>query len=339
MFDLLTLDRKTLSQPIKIFSEKIILAHLTMRECIKVMQKAFGMLSVRGIHAPQRSVVPTIGNAQMLIMPAYSPTLGFSSVKLVTITPENATRGMPYIQATVMLYDAESGRLMAIFNGDTITNLRTGAASGLATSLLAREDARTVAIFGTGVQAVYQLMAVCAVRPIQKVYVFSRNAERGHNFATQMSNQLGVSVRVAPSIDLLHRVDIICTATPATSPLFSNNDIGKGVHINAIGAYKPDMQEIPPETVRRAVVVVDQRKAALSEAGDIIIPLKKGIITEQHIVAELGEIVDMQSPLRKNHQQITLFKSVGHAAQDLILAVHLWQKIKEDKSLNYLELL
>jgi ornithine cyclodeaminase/alanine dehydrogenase-like protein (mu-crystallin family) len=327
-----------LTQPVKIFSEKIILQHVTMRECIKVMRTAFRLLSAGEVRAPQRSVVPTAGNAQMLIMPAYSPQLGFSSVKLVTITPENPVRGLPYIQATVMFYEAETGRLLAVFNGDTITNLRTGAASGLATALLARENARTVAIFGTGVQAAYQLMAVCAVRPIQQIYVFSRNAERGRKFASQMSAQLGVGVSVAPSTDLLHRADIICTATPATSPLFSDSDIAEGVHINAVGAYKPNMQEIPPETVRRAVVAVDQREAALSEAGDIIIPLQRGMITEAHIAAELGEIIDREPPLRQSAQQITLFKSVGHAVQDLVLAAHIWQKVNNDKSLNFMEL-
>jgi ornithine cyclodeaminase/alanine dehydrogenase-like protein (mu-crystallin family) len=309
-----------------------------MRDCIKVMRTAFRLLSAGEIQAPQRSVVPTAGSAQMLMMPAYSPKLGFSSVKLVTITPENPARGMPYIQATVMLYEADTGQLLAVFNGDTITNLRTGAASGLATALLAREDARTVAIFGTGVQAVYQLMAVCAVRPIQQIYVFSRNAERGRKFASQMSAQLGVGVSVAPSTELLHRADIICTATPATTPLFSDSDIAEGTHINAIGAYKPGMQEIPPETVRRAVVVVDQREAALAEAGDIIIPLQNGIITKAHIAAELGNIIDRESSLRQSAQQVTLFKSVGHAAQDLVLTAHIWQKLHGDTSLNSMEL-
>ncbi|RMF64616.1 MAG: ornithine cyclodeaminase family protein [Calditrichaeota bacterium] len=175
-------------------------------------------------------------------------------------------------------------------------------------------------IFGAGIQARSQLQAVCAVRNIRRAYVFGRTPENTATFAQEMSESLRIPVSPVRGFEVLREADIICTATSATEPLFSHADVPAGVHINAIGSYQPDVREIPGETVLAAKVVVDQRAACLSEAGDLLIPLNAGHLDENHIYAEIGEIAAGQKPGRQQGDEITLFKSVGNAVQDLAAA-------------------
>jgi len=295
---------------------------LPMRAAIDAMRDAFGQLSRGDVTLPTRLRLDARAeHGAALIMPCHSSAEKMFSLKMVTVFDDNPQRGLPLVQATVLLTDGATGTPLAVVDGASLTAIRTGAASGLATDLLARADAATAAVIGTGVQARTQLEAICCVRPIRLAWVYSRNAESAERFAAEMSQQLGLTVKRAGSPSAaIQDADIVCTATGSTTPVFEDRDLPPGAHVNAIGSYRPDMIEIPSATVRRARVVVDHRAAALEEAGDLLAPYREGLIAESHFSTELGDLVLGRSAGRTSAADITLFKSVGVAIQDLCAA-------------------
>ena len=296
---------------------------LPMSDAIDAIAEACRQLSAGMAHTPDRLHIDTERPpGTTLIMPAHLPREGRIGLKVATLYNANRDAGLPTLQALVIVLDDATGTPLAIMNGAVLTAIRTGAASGAATRLLAREDAGRAAIFGAGVQARTQLEAVCVVRNIQAASVFDVETERATAFATEMSDRLRIPVEVASSASsAVADADVVCTATNATTPVFEDSDLPAGVHINAIGSYQPDVQEIPAETVQRAYVVVDHRASALAETGDLIQPIRAGLFDETHIAAELGEIVDGRAAGRRDAAQITLFESVGNAVQDLAAAI------------------
>jgi ornithine cyclodeaminase len=223
----------------------------------------------------------------------------------------------------VIVVDSETGQPVALLEGGSLTALRTGAASGAATDILARSDSRTLALFGSGAQARTQLEAVCAVRPIEQVWVYSLDLDGARRMVEELGGQGPIprDIRLASSAgEAAERADIVCTATTSASPVFPDGAIRDGTHINAIGSYTPAMQEIDPQTVQRALLVVDSREAALAETGDLILPIRAGLFTSDHVHAELGEVLSGKAPGRIDAGQITLFKSVGLAVQDAVAA-------------------
>lgn len=297
-----------------------------MSDAIELVKRAFRDLSGGMAHAPLRTPIEIPdAHGTTLFMPAFVPSLQGLGLKVVSVFPDNPARyGKPTIHAAVLTVSPETGEPNALLDGTYLTALRTGAASGAATDLLARPDARTLLVIGAGAQGPTQAWAVLCVRPIETIYVFDRNSQASESFADRLRElvpDLRARVEVVEHLEaVLPHVDVICTATTARSPLFPDSLVPDGVHINAIGAFTPEMQEIPPETVARAYVVVDSVPAALAEAGDLIKPLQTGVIGEEHIRTELGEIVAGTKPGRTSPQQITLFKSVGNAVQDLAVA-------------------
>jgi ornithine cyclodeaminase/alanine dehydrogenase-like protein (mu-crystallin family) len=208
-------------------------------------------------------------------------------------------------------------------DGTYLTALRTGAASGVATDLLARKDARVAAIFGAGAQGRTQLLAVCEVRDIERAWVYDVNPQAAERFAQQMAGKgrVPADLRVASSpAEAVREADVVCTATTSRTPVFADEDLKPGVHVNAVGSFTPEMQEIPGQTVARARIVVCSREVCLAETGDLIIPIREGLITEHDIYAELGEIAAGIKPGRDNAEEITLYKSVGNAVQDVSVA-------------------
>jgi alanine dehydrogenase len=307
---------------IHILSREDVRQALPMYQAIETVKGAFAQLSTGQADVPLRLAlnVPR-HNGVTLLMPAYLHTDEQMAVKIVSVFHENPAQGLPLIHALVVVVDATTGRPAAIMDGIYLTALRTGAASGAATDLLARQDTHIAAIFGAGAQGRTQLEAVCAVRPIQEAWIYDKEPERAAAYADEMSQRLSLPVRVAETpAEAVHRADVICTATTSSSAVFEDVDVQPGTHINAVGAYTPEMQEIPVETVLRAKVVIDHREASLAEAGDLLIPLKQGLITEDHIYAELGEIAAGLKPGRASPEEITLFKSVGVAVQDVAAA-------------------
>ena len=295
---------------------------LPMRQAIEAMKGAFAQLSTGQADVPLRVAlnVPR-HHGVTLFMPAYLADDDQMAIKIVSVFDDNPAQGLPLIHALVVVVDATTGRPAAVMDGTYLTALRTGAASGAATDLLAREETHVVAVFGAGAQGRTQLQAVCAVRPIQEAWIHDVAPERAAAYAAEMSQQLSLPVRVAETpAEAVRQADVICTATTSTRPVFTDADVRAGTHVNAIGAYTPQMQEIPAETVLRAKVVIDHRKASLAEAGDLLSPLRQGLMTEDHIYAELGEIAAGLKPGRTSPEEVTLFKSVGVAVQDVAAA-------------------
>ncbi|MBU0705095.1 MAG: hypothetical protein KKC18_14655 [Chloroflexi bacterium] len=306
----------------RILSGQDIRQALPMRQAIEVMKSAFAQLSAGQADVPLRTALDVPRHSGVtLFMPGYLAADDQMAVKIVSVFYDNPAKGLPLIHALVVVVDATTGAPVAVMDGTYLTALRTGAASGAATDLLARQDARTVAIFGAGAQGRTQLEAVCAVRSIEEAWVYDALGEQAQVYAAEMSERLALPVRVAETpAEAVRQADVICTATTSSSPVFDDADVRPGTHINAVGAYTPQMQEIPAETVLRAKVVIDHHEASLAEAGDLLIPMQQGLMTREHIYAELGEIAAGRKPGRETEEEITLFKSVGVAVQDVAAA-------------------
>ena len=306
----------------RILSAQDVRQALPMAEAIAGMKQAFAQLSTGQAVVPLRGrvdVAPHQGTT--LVMPAFLAQSGDLAVKVVSIFPKNIERLEPIIYAAVLVLDSETGRPLALLEGGALTAIRTGAGAGAATDLLAKPDASVAAILGSGVQARTQLEAVCTVRQIREVRVYSPTHEHAVDFAREMRGLGPIPglIRIMTNPETAVRgADIICAATTSTKPVCKSQDVASGTHINGVGSFTPAMQEIDAETVKRALVVVDSREAAWEEAGDLIMPLQAGLITEAHIHAELGEITAGLKPGRTSPEQITFFKSVGVAVQDAI---------------------
>jgi ornithine cyclodeaminase len=231
--------------------------------------------------------------------------------------------GIPTIHALVAVVEASTGRPLAVMDGTYLTALRTGAASGAATDLLARQDASVAAVFGAGVQARTQLLAACEVRDLEAVWVYDVDPRAAASYAEEMAGQGRIPTdlrRASCPAEAIREADIICAATTSMTPVFADEDLRPGVHINAVGSFTPEMQEVPGETVARARIVVGSREGCLAETGDLIIPIGQGLITEHDIHAELGEIAAGSKPGRASAEEITFFKSAGNAVQDVSVA-------------------
>jgi ornithine cyclodeaminase len=291
-----------------------------MPAAIEAVAAAFAELSGGQATVPLRVPInQPQHDAVTFYMPAHLGRAQALGLKVVSVFPNNMARhGLPSIHALVVLLDAETGQPLAAMDGTYLTALRTGAASGAATRALARPDARVLALFGAGAQAPLQVQAICAVRPIERVWIVNRSRERAEALRVALLAQaLQAEVRLAESgAAALAEADVICCATRSPTPLFADADVQPGTHINGVGSYTPELAEVPPETVARAYVVVDQRAAAWAEAGDLIQARQAGMLDESQVV-ELGQVIAGQAAGRTSAAQITFFKSVGNAVQDL----------------------
>jgi ornithine cyclodeaminase/alanine dehydrogenase-like protein (mu-crystallin family) len=299
---------------------------LPMHAAIEAMRGGFAALSSGRATVPLRTTLPTPGGVTLL-MPAHLHDADASTVKIVSVYGGNAARGLPIIHATVLVLDATTGQPRAILDGAALTAIRTGAGAGLATELLAREDAAIVGCIGAGTQSRTQIEAALSVRPIREVRVFCRTEASRAMFCRAMQQDFPKVRFIAAKsrADALDHADILIAATTSAAPVITADDVQPGVHINGIGSYLPTMQEVAAEVVARATVVVDSREAALHEAGDLIIPHESGAWQFDHIHAELGEIVAGVKPGRTSDDQITFFKSVGNAVQDAAAAARVLQ--------------
>lgn len=299
---------------------------LPMSEAVRIMRTAFSHLSAGKVIAPVRPNIPTAHDGKALFMPVYSQEIQAISIKTVTVTPQNSTKNRPLIHAMVSLFDSETGRQIALIDGEYLTALRTGAASGLATELLARKNAKTVFIFGAGAQAKTQIAAIITVREVEHISIFDSSFAKAETLAEHIRKEFPVRCDAVRDSTNLADADIVCTATTANSPVFSREQISPGTHINGIGSYTPDMCEIPPAILGAARIFVDQREACMTEAGEIISAVKSGFLKDENALHELGEIVNGEASGRETEQQITVFKSVGNATQDLYCSQALYEK-------------
>lgn len=302
---------------------------LPITAAIDAVEQGFLALATGNVAQPLRVAVGGVGGT-MLAMPAWVAGMGLG-LKVVTIFPGNEARGLATINGAVLLADEENGLPLALIEGRTLTAIRTGAASGVATRAMARPDSRVLAIFGAGAQAPWQVAAVCATRSIERVLVVNRSRERGERLAALLrgwGDPVPGDAQISTAEQALAQADVICCATSAVEPLFDDSAVRPGTHINAVGSFTPQMREIPSATVARARVVVDQREAAWAEAGDLMIARDEGAIDEEHIAAELGELVAGIAPGRTGDDQITLFKSVGLGLQDVAAACAAYERAR-----------
>ncbi len=298
---------------------------LTMKDAIAAVEEGFRQMALGNVVMPQRTAIRISDyHGIHLGMPAYVGGVGDGgslALKVVTVYPENPAKySMPTTIGTLLLNDPRTGVLLAIMDAGFLTAMRTGAVSGVATKYLARENACSVGVFGAGVQARTQLMAVCEVRSIERATVFDPWTEGRERFAAEMSERLSVPVEPTEEPRVCVANEIIVAASSSSEPIFEGAWLAPGTHINGIGSHSPDARELDTITLQRSKVVPDLSAACLVEAGDLIIPIKEGAITEDHIHASLGEVVAGLKPGRESDDEITLFKSVGLAVQDAATA-------------------
>jgi len=293
---------------------------LSMSTAIAAVREAFIDLSGGKADVPVRTQIALAGDGGALFMPVHLPRQNQLGVKVVTVIPENRERDLPTIQALVAVFDSETGRPLAVMDGELLTAMRTGAASGVATDALARKNVSVAAVIGAGVQGMRQLEAVCNVRTIREALVFDPDRERAEVFATEMGRRLGRTVRVLDTVSAVFAADVVCTATSGGMPVVADADLAKGAHVNAIGTYRPDTREIPGAAVARATLVVDSREACLAEAGELVMAMAEGDLDPTVSPAEIGEVLAGSRPGRTEDSELTIFKSVGNAVQDLAVA-------------------
>jgi ornithine cyclodeaminase/alanine dehydrogenase len=313
-----------------LLTRKNVEAVLTMKDAIAAVEEGFRQLALGKVIMPQRPVIPVVEHHGVyLAMPAYvggSADGGSLALKVVTVYHDNPQKyGLPTTLGTLLLNDPRTGALMAIMDAGFLTAMRTGAASGVATKYLAREDARSVGIFGAGVQARTQLMAVCEVRPIERAVVYDVSPEHRAKYAAEMSERLSIPVEPTDDPRTCAQNDVIATASSSSTPVFEGAWLAPGTHVNGIGSHTPNTRELDTETIRRAKVVPDYADACLAEAGDLILPIQEGAITRDHVYASLGDIVAGLKVGRESPEEITVFKSVGLAVQDAASAARVYE--------------
>jgi len=305
----------------RILDAEQVRAAAPMPQLLDAVEAAYRDVAAGRDRSPIRSRIP-MGGGDLLLMPGLRDGGAGASVKLVTVMPGNAARGIPTIHALVAWFDAESGEPLAILDGATLTAMRTGAASGVSARLLARPDAHVLAVFGVGAQAVWQVRAVMAAREIAEVRVFARTSDRRDAFAASLAQELGPGVRVlaAQAAEVAVRgADVICCATTSFDPIFSADWVAPGTHVSAVGSFQKGMIELPPEIyAAAALVAVDSREATLAEAGDLIAAVEAGLLAADGFV-EIGTI-DAGWAASRDPSAITVFKSVGLAIQDVATA-------------------
>lgn len=310
---------------------------LPMGECIEVMASAFETLARGRTQQPLRTVLrlPHERGA-FAVMPAQLDAPDAFGLKVISVMPSNEGTRWDSHQGAVLLFEPQHGTLIAIMDASSVTGIRTAAVSALATRLLARPDAGDLALLGSGVQARTHLAAMGAVRPLRRVRVWSRSARNARAFAQWAAPHVTCPVSPAASArEAVADADLICTVTSSREPVLCGEWIAPGAHLNAVGASLPEARELDTAAVARARLYVDRRESAQSEAGDFLIPLREGAIPLDHIVAELGEVVAGLVPGRRSGDEVTLFKSLGLAIEDVAAAHHVHEAaVREDVGLR-----
>ncbi len=306
---------------LRLLNEEALKDLVDMKAAIAAVRAGFDALWSGTAQVPVRTVLVE-ENGSTLIMPARLTAEPGVGLKVVTVRPGNRDRGLPAIHAVILLMDAVTGAPAAVLDAEWLTALRTGAATGVATDLLARSDASVLAVVGAGAQAFEQARAVATVRPIEEVRVVSRGGASAERLALRLVSE-GVVERaraVASSAHAIAGADIVVTATDSTVPVLDDVDITSGTHVNAVGSYRRDMQELPLALMGRAdLVVIDQLDAALAEAGEVTAALDAGVILRENLI-ELGALTTGARIGRTRPEEVTVFKSVGNAIQDLMVA-------------------
>ncbi len=313
---------------------------LAMPRCIELMEAALASLSRGEVIQPLRPVIriPDSPNA-FAVMPTYSAALRASGAKLITVYPDNHGTALESHQGIVTLFDGMNGSLLAIMDAASITAIRTAAVSAVATRLLARERADTLAILGAGVQARTHLDAMMAARPFTSVRVWSRTPAHARALAERASSRHGVAASVAKdAAEAVRGAHVICTVTASRDPVLHGEWLAPGAHVNAVGASLPTARELDTDAVRRSRIFVDRRESALNEAGDLILAMKEGAIGADSILGEIGELLIGTRKGRASDSEVTLFKSLGIAVEDLACAHDLYRRATAEQAGTWIDL-
>ena len=325
---------------ILILSHEEVTRLLPMNECIAVMREALIALASGKAFQPLRTIHrPPDAKGAIGLMPAYisGDHAGFG-LKAVCVFPGNPGLGKDSHQGGVLLFSAETGELQAVMNASAITAIRTAAVSGVATDLLARPDASDFAIIGSGVQARTHLLAISQVRSINRCRIASRRVEHAQKFADEMKQKVSFPLEQVDTVEeAVNGADLIVTATSSREPIVKREWISPGAHLNVVGSSFAGAREVDSETMASASLFVDRRESTLNEAGDYLFPAREGLIGPEHIRAELGEILVGERTGRSSPNEITLFKSLGLAIEDLAAADFLCRKASTLKSGTWVE--
>jgi len=316
---------------ILLLSRKDVEKIVSMREVIEAVEEAFRAKGLGKVQMPPKSYIYfNCFQGDFRVMPAYLEDMGAAGVKIVNVHPKNPREhGLPTVMATIFLLDPKTGAPLAIMDGTWITNMRTGAGGAIAAKYLARRDSHVIAMVGAGVQARTQLMALNEVLDIDEVRVSDAVKGKAKKYAEEMGKLLGIEIEPMTDVEkTIKGADIVVTVTTARGPIVKDEWISEGMHINAIGADAPGKQELDPEILRRAKIVVDDVKQAL-HSGEVNVPLSEGIIARGDIYAELGEVITGKKPGRASRDEITIFDSTGLAIQDIATDWKVYQKAKK----------
>lgn len=322
---------------ITVLKQKDVDKVFTMKEAIQACKDALEIYSKGGSDIPLRTILDVKNqDAESIYMPGYAKDADALGIKIVSVFPNNNKKGLNTVPSTMILVDEKTGEVSSIIDGTYLTQLRTGAVAGAATDLLARLDSKIFGVIGTGGQAPSQIEAVLNVRDIETVKVYNRKIEKCKEFAKEMnelfSEKYNVEIIAASSPEeAVKDADIITTVTTAKNPVFDGKSIKSGAHINAVGSFKPDMQEIDEYTLTHAdKVYVDTRDGVLNESGDFLKPMEKGMFKESDIEGELGEVIIKKAKGRENEEEITLFKTVGSGVLDIVTARRIYESAKKE---------
>jgi len=300
-------------------------ALLTMRECLEVMEKTLREICEGRVIQPLRTVMPIPGGNVVAMMPSCLGDI--AGVKVISVFPGNHSTQFDSHQGAILVYETGHGCLCAIIDATVITAIRTGAVSGVATNLLANPDAGDLAILGAGTQGRAHLEAIGLVRRLRRVRVWDLFPERARVFAQEEAERSGLIIETTASArDAVAGADIVCTATPSRDPILFGQWLSPGAHINAVGASQPPSRELDTEAIVMSRVFVDWKESTVKEAADYLAPLREGAIEERHILGNIGEVALGKIPGRQSREEITLFKAVGLAVEDLSAAGYVWRK-------------
>ncbi len=310
-------------------------AAIHMPEAIETVREAYRSCAA-GTFRPGDRIVQSVGSNQHMgqWLTAISSEPPIFGTKFSADFPDNYTRGLPNVRSVIELYSSTDGSQLAILEANYLTALKTGAGAAVATDLLARKDAESLGIIGTGIQAFTQVMAIQEVRKLSALYIYDMSRDRMEQFAERVRPRLSETCEIVlcdTAEECVSRCDILCTATPSRSPVFDGKALQPGTHVNAIGSFTPDMQEIDASVVKRAACIFTEHTEGLwAAAGDILIPLKQGLITRDVVSGSIADLLTGTVPGRQNSTDITLYESVGSCVLDMAIAIAVYEKSRKE---------
>ena len=317
---------------LQIIDRQLVRELLPMKTCIELMKTAMAQTASGSTCQPPRWIIAlSSGEGRGFgLMPGAMRSPDVFGAKLTAVYPENGAKGLQSHQGAIILFDATIGAPVAVVHGGEVTAIRTAAASALATQILSAPDAGDLAILGYGEQAREHLVAMACVRKLRRVRIWGRNPERALKFAQENAELSPVPIEVCKTVNIaVHQADLICTVTAADTPVLTSADVADGAHINVVGSSIAAAAEIDNQLVKRACFFVDFRPSALQQAGEFLAAKAAGLVTDDHILAEIGQVLNKQHAGRQTADEVTIYKSLGIPAEDLTCANYLYQTAVE----------